>query len=396
MNVDKRHINVFTGVVFCAIFFMCMANNIIGPLLGNIMQHYSIRLDSGGLMSMFQNIGGTFAIILFSLIMDKFNKTIAFVAPMFFLAVFMLIVGSAPAYPFFMAAFLFMGISFSTMDILGNALVADVQQENRNKALSIMHGFASVGAVIAPMIAGSILQAGISWQYVYTVVGLFVLIIVVFYALASAYARKSIRAIKTEHLDNKEKGIVKRFLKDKYVWTAVLCTFLFSGYQSGMVVWVSQYFKDVFLSAPVSAGLGLTAYWLGTGLIRFLFGLTRLGKLNTRLVLIYGSILSGIVLMAGVFIHNYYIMLVSVFIAGGLNAPVLPRIVGLVSGWYKKNSGLASSTIFAALYLAYTVFPLIMGEAAFAWGMAALIVIPAISIVLAGFAAVWLPMAHKA
>jgi predicted MFS family arabinose efflux permease len=155
---------------------------------------------------------------------------------------------------------------------------------------------------------------------------------------------------------------------------------------------VSQYFKEVFGSGQLAAGLGLTAYWLGAGIVRLLFGMVpSLRKLETRPVNIYGSILAGVVLVIGMLTRNYAVMLICVFLSGALNAPLLPRTMGLVSGWYRKNSGLASSSVFGALYLAYSFFPLLMGTLAYAWGMDMLMIVPAACTVLSGVIAVLLP-----
>ena len=396
MNISKKQINIYTAVVFGAVFFMCMSNNIVGPLLGDIMAHYAIRLDGGGLMSMYQNIGGTAAIILFSFVMDRLNKTVFFTVPMLFLGVSMLLIGVAPPYAVFMLMFLFFGISFSTMDMTGNAIVPDVQQEKCGSALSLMHGIASIGAVAAPLIAGGITEAGLPWQTVYTAVGCLMLLVLAVYILASLYARKSLKAIKAVHLDNREKGAAKRFVTDKNVWAAVLCTLMFGGYQSGILVWVSQYFREVFGSGQLAAGLGLTAYWLGAGIVRLLFGVTPLRRLETRPVNIYGSLLAGAFLVIGILSKSYAVMLACVFLSGALNAPLLPRTMGLVSSWYRKNSGLASSFVFGALYLAYSFFPLLMGTMAYAWGMDMLMLVPAACTVLAGAVALLLPKQRAA
>ncbi len=392
MDIRKRQVSIYTVVVFGAMFFMCMSNNIVGPVLGDIMRHYAIRLDGGGLMSMYQNIGGTAAIILFSFIMDRLNKTAAFTGPMFCIALSLLLIGTAPSYAVFMLLFLFFGISFSTMDMMGNALVADVQHERSGSALSLMHGIASIGAVAAPLIAGGITQTGLPWQTVYTAVGCFMLIILAVYTAVSLYARKSLKADKPAHFHSKEKGAAKRFLTDRGVWVAVLCTLMFGGYQSGILVWVSQYFKEVFGSGQLAAGLGLTAYWLGAGIVRLLFGIVpSLQRLKTRPVNIYGSIIAGVMLALGILVRDYTVMLVCVFLSGALNAPLLPRTMGLVCGWYCKNSGLSSSAVFGALYLAYSFFPLLMGTLAYAWGMDMLMVVPAVCTVLAGVASMLLP-----
>lgn len=391
MNINRKQINIYTAVVFGAVFFMCMSNNIVGPLLGDIMAHYDIRLDGGGLMSMYQNFGGTAAIILFSFVMDRLNKTMFFAVPMFCVGMSLLLIGVAPPYAVFMLMFLFFGISFSTMDMTGNALVSDVQQEKCNSALSLMHGIASIGAVTAPLIAGGITQAGLPWRTVYSAVGGLMLAVLAVYIVVSLYARRSLKAVKASQQDGKEKGAVRRFLADRSVWAAVLGVLLFGGYQSGILVWVSQYFREVFGSGQLAAGLGLTAYWLGAGIVRVLFGVTPLRKLETRPVNIYGSILAGVVLVIGMLTRSYAVLLVCVFLSGALNAPLLPRTMGLISGWYRKNSGLASSSVFGALYLAYSFFPLLMGTLAYSWGMDMLMLVPAICTVLAGAVSVLLP-----
>jgi fucose permease len=290
-----------------------------------------------------------------------------------------------------MLLFLFFGISLSTLDMTGNAIVPDVQQEKSSSALSVMHGIASIGAVAAPLIAGGITEAGLPWQSVYTAVGFFMLFLLAVYVLASLYARSSLKTIKAVHLKSRQKGEARKFITDKKVWAAIFSTLMFGGFQSGIVVWVAQYFKEALGSGQLAAGLGLTAYWLGTGIIRLLFGITPLRKLKTRPVNICGCIASGVVLAAGMLTRNYGVMLACVFVSGALNAPMLPRTMGLVSSWYRRSSGLASSAVFSALYLAYAFFPLLMGSLAYAWGMHMLILAPAACTVLSGVIALLLP-----
>jgi MFS family permease len=342
-------------------------------------------------MTMYQSIGGTAAIILISFVMDKLNKPMVFMVTVFALSVAMLLIGTAPSYAVFMMLFLFFGISLSTTDVTGNAIIPEVQQEKSDAALSLMHGIASIGCVVAPMIAGGITQSGMPWQNVYTAMSGFFLLVLILYTVTWLFTRKSLKAVKAAQSVHREKGVAKRFVRDKNVWVAVGFTVLFGGFQSGILVWVSQYFKDVFGSGPIAAGLALTAYWLGAGIVRLLFGLTPLRKTATRPLAIYGSIVSGVLLIIGVLTQSYYAMLVCVFFAGCSNAPVLPRTMGLVSSWYRSHSGLASSAVFSSLYLAYAFVPLLMGALAAAWGLHALMLVPAACSILAGLLAILLP-----
>jgi fucose permease len=391
MNVNSKQINLYTAMVFASIFFMAMSNNIVGPLLSDIMQHYSIKLQGGGLMTMFQCIGGTAAIILISFVMDKLNKPVVFMATVFALSVAMLLIGTAPSYSVFMILFLFFGMALSTTDMTGNAIIPDVQQEKSDAALSLMHGIASIGSVIAPIIAGGITQSGMPWKYVYTAMSGFFLIVLIIYVVTFSFTRKSLKAVKASQSVHKEKGVARRFVRDKNVWVAVGFTVLFGGFQSGILVWIAQYFKDVFGSGQIAAGLALTAYWLGAGIVRLLFGVTPLRKIATRPLAIYGSIISGLLLIIGVLTSNYYAMLACVFLGGCANAPVLPRTMGLVSSWYRSNSGLASSAVFSSLYLSFAFVPLLMGALASSWGLNALMLVPAACTILAGLIAILLP-----
>ena len=391
MNIRNKQINIFTGVIIGAMLFMCMSTTIVGPLLSDIMKYYNLRLDSGSLMYMYQNIGGTAAIILISFIMDKLNKTVAFIVPMFFFGVCLLLIGIAPSYTVFMLVFLFFGISASTMDMNGNTIVAEIQQENRNTALTLLQGIASLGAVAAPFVASGLTQAGLPWETVYTVLGIVTLFALLIYILTAIYVRKSVSALKADRIGPVEKGAFKRFFSDKRVWVAILCAFTFGGYQSGISVWVAQYFVQDFGSGELAAGLGLTVFWLGMSCSRLVLGLTPLRKLETRPLAIFGSIPSGILLVIGMLIHNYTVMLALIFISGVLSAPLLPRTVGLVNGWYRNNSGLASSAVFGAMYLAFAFFPMIMGTMAYAWGIPMLMLVPATAAILAGVIAILLP-----
>ncbi|MGI5849106.1 MAG: MFS transporter [Christensenellales bacterium] len=391
MGANKQKIYIYTGVVFLAQLCLCISFNIVGPLLSDIMQHYAIELDGGGLMTLFQNIGGTLAIILLAIIMDKLNKPATFIAPLLLMAASMLLIGIVPPYAVFMLMFLFFGISISTMDMVGNAIIPDIHSEKRNAALSLLHGIAPIGAVISPVFAGTIVASGMPWYNVYTIVGCLILLVSVVYAIVYLSARKSLKVIRIQHTAKKEKGIFKKFIMDKRVLTAMGCVFIFAGFQSGIIVWVSKYFLDVFRCGTVAAGLGLSAYWLGTSIIRVLFGITPLRNLYIRRVIIYGSISSGIVLAIGIISRNYYLMLACVFFSGCLNAPVLPHSIGMLSGWYAKYSGLASSAVFASLYLAFSLSPLLMGAIAYRWGMHVMMFVPAICTFLAGFIAILLP-----
>ena len=391
MKNEKLRLNLYMGALCYIALCTCMANNIVGPLLGDIMTHYSISLDRGGMMSLFQNIGGTLAIVLLSVIMDKLNKPLSLLFPLLLLPACLFLISVAPSYPVFMMMYLLVGMCLSTSDMMSNAVVPDIQPEKRDAALSLLHGFAPVGAFIVPVVAGAIIDAGTPWQRVYFLIGLLCVTLLIAYVVTFALARKQFRSEGVKARQAKDTGAIKRMLRDYRVYVAAGCVFLFGAFQSGLSVWGVRYCKELFGLNAVEAGVIVTIYWAATGLTRILFSFTRLKTLETRPVILYGSIAAGVTFCAGLLSGNYAVLLVCTFVTGCLNAQVIPRAVGLATGWYKENSGMASSTVLTFLYVAFATSPLLLGAVANKFGMQVILYLPAVFTVLAGVLAIALP-----
>ncbi|MEL7603562.1 MAG: MFS transporter, partial [Bacillota bacterium] len=188
MQSQKLRLYLYTAAICSTALLGCMANNIVGPLLGDIMRQYAISLDRGGMMSLYQNIGGVLSILLLAIVMDRLNKPFAMFAPFILLPACLLLIGATPPYAVFMLLYLLFGISLSTMDMIGNAIIPEIHPEKRDAALSLLHGSAPVGALIVPLFAGALLDAGTPWQTAYTIIGIISVLLLLFYAVTFAMA----------------------------------------------------------------------------------------------------------------------------------------------------------------------------------------------------------------
>lgn len=382
--MQKSRVNLFTVIVYLSCLCMCMALNITGPVLNDIMLHYSIPLKNGGLMSFFQYGGGAVAIIIASVIVNRSNKGIAFIFPLLILGLTTLFIGLVPSFAVFMLLYLLMGMGLTLGDVLANALIPDLQRDNKNKALSILHGVTGVGAIIIAVVSGFILDSGIKWNIVYIIVGIIMLTLAaansVNYAVSGKFVKELVVPVPEAH----EKHVLRRFLKDKRVWISMLVLVFFGSCQSVMIVWSPQYCRDVFGVPALASNIAIAAYWGGTAVARLLFGLTNLGRLETRKVVITGGIAAGAVLAAGMLLKNYYAMILAIALFGMLNAPVLPLMISLTNGYHKEHSGLVSSAIFFAMYVAFAVMPLLAGKLAAAFGMNAIMLLTSACTILSG------------
>ena len=383
--MPRKKASLISILIYIVAFIMCMATNITGACLNDVMEHYSISLSYGGLMSFCQNIGGVVAVLITMYFINKCNKLVAYIIPISVLALSLIVIGFSPIIALFFASYFFVGIGITITDVFANAILSDLNPDSKDRALSLLHGIAGVGAVSIALLSGVILDSGISWTIVYKVVGIMMLCAIASYVICIAVLRKDVRsagAVISE--ETHERTSPKIALKDRQTWVCMLIIFFFSAFQCLMYVWMPEYCKQVFHTNSFWANLSVAAYWTGAAVIRLLFGLTKLSKLDTKAVSVIGGILAGIVLLFGLIGHSYPATILSILIAGAFNAPVLPKVVSYGTGLHPAHSGVLSSLICCGMYTAFALTPFASGFFAAAFGMHTIVIIAAIATILSG------------
>lgn len=385
--MSKKRINIYTVVVYLSCFCICMSLNITGPMLNDLMIHYEIPLSNGGMMSLFQYLGGMAAIIIGSVLVNRSNKAIAFVIPLLFLGFSMFFIGMVPSYVVFMIMYLCMGMGLAMGDVFPNALIPDLQRENKDKALTLLHCVTGSGAVIMALSSGFLLDSGIKWNSVYTYVGSALLVLSVLNIVVYALTKRDVKPRVVSVPSTKEKGVLKMFLKDKRVWVSILVLILYGSYNGTVITWGPQFCIEVFGVSSTAASISIVAFWGGMVIVRLLLSLTKLGNIKTKPATIFGGIACGIVLIIGILSKNYYVTVIAIGLSGAATAPLLPQNISLATNYHKEHSGLASSAIFLGMYIAFAFMPLLAGILAAKSGMNAILLLAAICSILSGFAA---------
>lgn len=391
----KKRITVFTAIVYLSCVCICMTLNVTGPVLNDVMEHYSIPLSRGGLMNLFQYGGGVIAIAFSSVLINRSNKAIAFIFPLLILGLSTLFIGLVPPFYLFITLYLFMGVGLTMGDTLTNALVPDLQRDNKDKALSLLHGMTGGGAIIMAFLSGFILDSGLSWNVIYMVIGVILLSFAALNAINYAVSGKYVKTLVVPSAEAHEKRAFGIIFKDKRIWISMLIFLFFCFCQSTIVVWAPQYCKSVFGVSSLASNMSIAAYWGGSCIMRLIFGFTKLHRLDTRLVSVIGCILSGIVLFIGMLIHNYYVLIASICIFALLNGPMQPLMISLTNSYHREHSGLISCALFIGTFIAYATAPLLAGVLAASLGMDAIIIFIAACVILSGLTALMVPKAKK-
>src|SRR5215210_5142960 len=73
----------------------------------------------------------------------------------------------APSWPMLLLAALPLNLGSGSIDGGVNGLFLDVYRTGRGRALNLLHLFFALGALIAPLVVGRLIDAGVAWQAIF-------------------------------------------------------------------------------------------------------------------------------------------------------------------------------------------------------------------------------------
>lgn len=277
-----------------------------------------------------------------------------------------------------------------------------------NQILGLLHGLYGLGAVMAPLVATSLItEAGVGWFYFYYIMVSNAIRMSIYERTdgfcqvacaaielasclwafwdsdAAAFRAETERSQAAETSD--EQGGVRRALfVPKYARVTWLLSFFLLGYVGAEVAiggWVVTFLMRVRDGAEFASGMGSTGYWLGITVGRVLLGFVtpRIGeKLGIAIYLVI-SIAFALVFYL---VPNFYASIIAVSFQGFWLGPMFPGAV-VVATRLLPRALHVSAIGFAAAFGASgaAVLPFAVGAVAQAKGVE---VLPPFAIALSG------------
>lgn len=218
---------------------------------------------------------------------------------------------------------------------------------NASTCLALMHGFYGVGALVAPLVAQSMLNKGYSWnRYYFILLGFSIFN---FFNVYITYRNTPTDLAKYEEADahrmemeqlqiQHEKGDSYRKISDfldsiRDYRTWLLCGFVFF-YQGGEVSlggWMVTFLLDERHGDPSATGYVASGYWGGLTLGRFILTTYMHAHLGgRRSILVLTETIAALVLISWL-VPNLYISAVCGAISGVFIGPIYPLMIALVS-----------------------------------------------------------------
>lgn len=375
-GLSERSRALLLGGVYLLMLSFAVSVTMLGPLMPQLIAEYGLRLSQGGLVVTARSVGGVLAIVAGGLLADRWNKGV-FVGASFLLYVISLfLIATAPLYGVLLLMFFLLGASTHLVDVINNALAADLYPERRGRVLNILHTIFGVGALLGPLFTGLVLNRGISWAAAFGVLGaLCTAVLLVFAVVLWRHPLPSAAAAA------KDLPSPRALLTDGRV--LLLCAIMsaYVGKQIGLVTWLPMYMEDTLGASTGLASVSLSLMWVG--IIGGRFACSRLPAERSPLPIIGWGGLAGFLVLTLAFVLRLPILVTAaVALAGLFTGATIPLLVNAACQWFPRNTGTASSMIFLSGTLAAMVVPWFMGLLAEVFGFTPAMLFSGLSLLL--------------
>ena len=266
--------------------------------------------------------------------------------------------GVAPTWAAFMVAALTAGAGAGCLDGGANGLVLDVFREGRGRAMNLLHMSFGVGALSAPLVVGTLVEAGVPWQTVTIGTGAAMLLLAAAYLLVPAPSgRRSGATAPTEPSGPSPSEPAARRLLAGPLLLLGLAIAAYVASEVGVSNWLVRFLADAPLT---TATLALSLYWAGLTVGRLVSSIVadRFDHLRFTIACTLGmAVLVAIAVMA----PTQPLSIAAFAAAGVASGPVFPMIVAIGGERYPDRSAAVGGSLTGLAVIGATVYPPAMG-----------------------------------
>jgi fucose permease len=131
------------------------------------------------------------------------------------------------------------------------------------RAMNLMHGAFSIGAVAGPLVLGLIMATGLRWTLLFRAI-----------AFLFAMIGIALAAMPFDRLGAMDSGSEirikgKRTIREPVFYLGFACLLLYVGAEIGISNWIAEYFVRIFSAGPAFASLTVSLFWIGVLAGRF-------------------------------------------------------------------------------------------------------------------------------
>jgi fucose permease len=355
MNTNSKNtIWLLTIGAFFAFFVFGFSDNLKGPVLPALLQDLHFNYSIGGSILLGAYLGFLVASLIAGLLADAVGQKAVFVLAGVCLALGVTGFSSFQAPVLLLLSMSVLGFGLGSLELGCNALIVELHSADKGRFLNLMSVLHGMGSMIAPLYAGLLLAANISWRTVYRWDIILIGMLIIYFSLARF---PKALAVKSEKINFKQVG--KAAFTPQMLWYYAAIA-LYVAIEIGIASWMVEFLQKDRGFSVVQSTQALSFFF---GLImvgRFIgsFFVERFGYLKS---ILSASMAASACLAFGLFGPAQFAFLVPA--SGFFLSIIFPTITAAVSDHHTENMNTILGLLFTFAGIGGLLGPWLVGIA---------------------------------
>ena len=163
---SARKIVLAVGTFF-SFFIFGFVDNVKGPTIPAILREFDFDYSQGGSILLGAYIGFLLATLSSGFLSERTGKKSVMFMAAACIAAGVIGYSFSYSFPFLALGILVIGLGLGSIQVGANAIVIDAYSSSRGRYLNLLTFFHGFGSMMAPLYAGQLLAADVSWRRVY-------------------------------------------------------------------------------------------------------------------------------------------------------------------------------------------------------------------------------------
>ncbi len=298
----------------------------------------------------------------------------------------MIVAAGAPTFAVLLAALTLSSLGEGVVEGLGTPVVQKLHPAEPGRYINFSHAFWSVGVLVSVLLAGWLLQAGVSWRWIVGGTGVLSLIPAAVFLWPGRTPTGDLDA--STPLTRRAVVVqAKDILSRRRFWVYFAAMFFAGGGEYGLTYWAASFIQLEFAQEPWAGGAGTAVF--AAGMLVGRFGWGYLLRQHHLPPLIAGSAIAATALCLPIsWTYSLTWLFVLLFLAGIATGPFWPSIQSYAADRLPVDTTMLLILLSCAGVPGCGALTWLMGAVGDAWGLrAAFYLVPVCFLIITGLMA---------
>jgi fucose permease len=291
--------NTIKWLTYLMFMMFAMSTDSVGEIIPLAMKEFNLTMTSGGAMHYAPMVAIALSGVLLGFLADRLGRKVTIILGLIIYALNSFLFLAGNSFWFFVGLLSVSGIAIGIFKTGALALIGDISTSTsqHTSIMNTVEGFFGFGAIVGPFLVRFLIEQGVSWKWLYVIVGGLCLLLI---AIASgvSYPRSKQNIQESFSVAN-----TFTMMTNPFAFSFSLGLFLYVAVECAIYVWMPTFLKGYQGSAIFFATYALTIFFvlraagrfLGTWILQHISWTTVLMLFSGAIFLCFlGSVLGGV------------------------------------------------------------------------------------------------------